>query len=328
MAMQQTYLDLLAQAGIPPNDPRVAQLQEVMRRTPHTPQVTKAFDQLFPGLRPDKFHIGAGGSVTRDTTNKDVAIKTALSFAVPTAAYLLAPGATAATGGSGAAPAISTPAPIAPSALPGAHAATTVGAFAPTAAKAGGWGNAIRELIPLGLQVGANLGSQAINSSGIDKAVAEQKAATEAAQQRIDAAQRTAGDVYNQQRSDYQTVANVPMQALGNALGIPIGDIGPVSFTGGQTLGQMAQIDTPMKGTWEQPITTPFPLATGAQGGQTLGQMAQPAQTAPVESPQQRAQAQSQSGYVRFRSPDGRDGTVPRAMMRQAIEQGGTPLEA
>lgn len=264
--------------------------------------------------------------------NKDwivPAVITAATLGPFAAAALASPaaGVGASAPAAATAPTISTTAPIAPSALPGAHAATTVGAFAPTAAKAGGWGKAIRELIPLALQVGGNLGSQAINSSGIDKAVAAQQAGTDAAQARIDAAQRTVGDVYNQQRSDYQTVANVPMQALGNALGIPIGDIGPVSFTGasGGTLGSMAQMDTPIPGTWQQPIETPFPLHQDAQP-QTLGQMAQP--SAPPPDPAQRAQLQAQSSYVRFRSPDGQEGQIPRTMMRQAIAAGGTPLEA
>lgn len=246
-------------------------------------------------------------------------------------AAALGPFAAGALGGGAAAPAAATTpsSAVGPLGLPGAKAAT-IGAAPPVvkAASSGGWGKAIGELIPLGLQVAGNLGSQAIQSGGIDKAVAAQQAATDAAQARIDAAQRTSGDVYNQQRSDYQNVANVPFQALGNALGIPIADVGPVSFTGGQTLGAMAQMDTPMKGTWEQPITTPFPLTTGAQGGQTLAQMAQPAAQAPVESPQQRAQTQTASSYVRFRTPDGQERQIPRAMMQEAIKRGGTPLEA
>lgn len=100
MASPQTYLDLLASAGIPATDPRVSQLQAVIRRTPRTPQITQAFNQLFPGVLPKDFHIAAGGGVQKNPTKTQLALTTAGVFALPIAAATLGAGA-AASGGAG-----------------------------------------------------------------------------------------------------------------------------------------------------------------------------------------------------------------------------------
>lgn len=106
-----------------------------------------------------------------------------------------------------------------------------------------------------GLSAGIGEGiAQGIDASkGIDKAVGQQTAATAGAQQRLDAAGQTAGNVLNQQRNDFQSFANAPFQTLAQLSGVSIPNVQPMAGLpqGGGTLASL----TPMAGVPAVPMS-------------------------------------------------------------------------
>lgn len=126
----------------------------------------------------------------------------------------------------------------------GAGAAATTGGtgavVGPTAASAPSWAAKLfgdglgQDLIKAGIGTGIGfLERRARNKAeqeAIDRALAEQRRATAEANARLDRQERFRGEIYNQQRSDFQGLANGPFQKLGGFLGIDIPTIGPVKF--------------------------------------------------------------------------------------------------
>lgn len=128
--------------------------------------------------------------------------------------------------------------------------------------------------IPIGEAVAQGIGSH----DAVKKATGQQAASVAGAQQRLDAAGRTAGNVLNQQRGDYQSFANLPFQTLAQLSGIQVPDVQPMSF--------------PMQGGTLASLTPQAPAPLMSLDGQVLKPMPTPRRAS------LQAQQQTASGYA------------------------------
>lgn len=93
---------------------------------------------------------------------------------------------------------------------------------------------------------------------GVNKAVDQQGASVNAAQQRLDAAGQTAGNVLNQQLGNFQSFANVPFQTLAQLSGVNIPNVQPMALPQqGGTLARLSQGPQPPPGYDPQPRIRP-----------------------------------------------------------------------
>lgn len=185
-----------------------------------------------------------------------------------------------------------------------AAAGGSVAAGGGTAATGGSMSPWLKEILRIGGDVGANLINRQIENSAVTNANKAQQAGTDQALRRLDQSNRINADVYNQQRQDYQGLANAPFQTLGGLLGIPIPAIAPMASAAAVT-------DAP-------PGFPPAGRIRGT-GGPPGGGMAPPgsaltppapvARQAPVAAPEQRATLQTLSSYAAPRG--GAGDTIP-----------------
>src|SRR6185295_11476013 len=85
--------------------------------------------------------------------------------------------------------------------------------------------------------------------------------ATTAALAQQQKAQQAAGDVYNQQRADFQNMAGQPFQTLGGLLGMNIAPVGPAN---GRVVSTAQPMGVPQGLNANVPMETPYPGRPGA----------------------------------------------------------------
>lgn len=119
--------------------------------------------------------------------------------------------------------------PIGMGAAPGVTAATATNPYLGALAKIGLTG---KDAMGVGLSVAGQYFQNRSDNNARDKALAEDTRRYEEALRREDAGLRRAGDIYNQQRSDFQNLAGTPYGTLGGLLGMNIQPVGPLGGIG------------------------------------------------------------------------------------------------
>jgi hypothetical protein len=164
------------------------------------------------------------------------------------------------------------------------------------------------------IAIGEGLAQGLDRHEAVSEAREQQQAGTDRAQQRLDTAQAIQGNVYNQQRQDYQSLANAPYQALGGLMGLSIPSIGPVAFAGQQSQTPGPGFRGGMNGL--EPGTLQSPVDSK---GRPYAPMDPDAPRAPQPTPHQTAKLQTLSSYaspevdmVPMRTPIGKVIMVPR----------------
>lgn len=224
------------------------------------------------------------------------------------AAWLAGSGAASAAGGVGA----GSGAGASSGAVAGGSGAASTGAG--VTGTTAGWVSKVFDnpLVEAGINTGIGFLERRARSKAereaIDRALAEQRKGTQQAQSELDRQGRLRGEIYNQQRKDFQGLANKPFQVLGGYLGIDIPDIGPVHFQN-QTPDRSQVPSGGVAGGGG-----PFAPGTGGQApGSGLGA---PGTTAPPVRKNLTlndfgAPASITSGMVQMQAPDGETQWIP-----------------
>lgn len=138
--------------------------------------------------------------------------------------------------------------------------------------------------------------AQGIESHGaVNTANQQQQAGTREAGERLGAAQTANAELYNQQRQDYQNLANAPFQTLGGLMGMAIPNIEPVNTS----TGMIATHPMPMGR-----LRIPEGAAPGSMLGAPGTPITPPGTSVPrsMPAPEYRANLQTLSSYARPRA--------------------------